>query len=802
MQPNFREILGLLTENAARKQAAANPKVGSAARKESAKAKTSDPKSRDTARKRVERGAKKDASKQKTHKQNPRDSQSKDVLVKEMMLVKTRGGKTHIIYKESFDSSIHTPVSAGSELSIAEAQAAIKTDNFEQTQASKDLFGSIKKPQADEKEGSQKKEAEEKKKKEKQVKEQAEGKKSEPGKQRKVGKKMSEADVMQTLATMDPKQLQTVPFEVRQNYFQLTRQPQKATEFDDLTYDKLSTVIGLDETSNVSFNTQVRNAVLILGRTKAGASIQELLYMTSLKDGLYAQFNKSAFAQAKKILSQIGDGCLQSLVSTTEIPGMEFPSVTAGDVDFGCGNYRFKINTEGEVSISTDSFSQESKAFKQITNMAVNRLFNDPNFIASDKNLQKVLQDIVILQGKVSPILFTNASFDAVKSNPQMMLAMQQMPVTLQDGQEVGPLVDPNGQLNPLASFDNFLSYIEKAGKGYMRGSKTIKGEFLRRLKNLVTTSWLRGDGIRPPELMPTHIVTANGIFPLNNDYLDEVSKKTDVVFKDAGELFAGTKSDLSNQNNKGKKEIARFRTLVEAKGEEAAFEEFTIPTASLRPNQLLADFFNKAVEMDFNMSLVPGLSPKDMSTVEYNTVHLNDKTVKIPVERDPNILSKIFENTDIFFSVLLNEGKNNSDIFAALNESEILEDYEITEIIVNEDENFKKHCVSNMTRRVKEVPQKLENFIEICEKRDYKKEYKNYHGKPEQRKKRSKRVLARRKLEKEGRVHKGDGKDVDHKRPLRSGGGNSRKNLRVRDRSKNRADNGHKKGERHKKHS
>ena len=51
-----------------------------------------------------------------------------------------------------------------------------------------------------------------------------------------------------------------------------------------------------------------------------------------------------------------------------------------------------------------------------------------------------------------------------------------------------------------------------------------------------------------------------------------------------------------------------------------------------------------------------------------------------------------------------------------------------------------------------------------ICEARDYKKEYENYHSKPEQRLNRSKRVLARREMIKNGRAAKGDGKDVDHK--------------------------------------
>lgn len=83
--------------------------------------------------------------------------------------------------------------------------------------------------------------------------------------------------------------------------------------------------------------------------------------------------------------------------------------------------------------------------------------------------------------------------------------------------------------------------------------------------------------------------------------------------------------------------------------------------------------------------------------------------------------------------------------------------------------------------------------------KRDYKKEYENYHGKPAQRKKRSKRVTARRKLEKSGAVSKGDGKDVDHKKPLRNGGSNAKKNLKPRSVKANRSDNGHKKGEKQK---
>ncbi len=71
---------------------------------------------------------------------------------------------------------------------------------------------------------------------------------------------------------------------------------------------------------------------------------------------------------------------------------------------------------------------------------------------------------------------------------------------------------------------------------------------------------------------------------------------------------------------------------------------------------------------------------------------------------------------------------------------------------------------------------------------RDYKKEYQNFQGKPEQLKQRAKRNAARRELEKEGKVHKGDGLDVNHKKPICKGGKNNRSNLEAIPASKNRS--------------
>jgi hypothetical protein len=50
--------------------------------------------------------------------------------------------------------------------------------------------------------------------------------------------------------------------------------------------------------------------------------------------------------------------------------------------------------------------------------------------------------------------------------------------------------------------------------------------------------------------------------------------------------------------------------------------------------------------------------------------------------------------------------------------------------------------------------------------KRNYKKEYADYHGKPEQVKRRAERNAARAKAKQAGKVKKGDGKEVHHTSP------------------------------------
>lgn len=64
---------------------------------------------------------------------------------------------------------------------------------------------------------------------------------------------------------------------------------------------------------------------------------------------------------------------------------------------------------------------------------------------------------------------------------------------------------------------------------------------------------------------------------------------------------------------------------------------------------------------------------------------------------------------------------------------------------------------------------------------------YERYHASPKAKKERAMRNAARREFEAEGKVHKGDGKDIDHKKALSNGGSNDRSNLRVMSVAKNR---------------
>jgi hypothetical protein len=203
----------------------------------------------------------------------------------------------------------------------------------------------------------------------------------------------------------------------------------------------------------------------------------------------------------------------------------------------------------------------------------------------------------------------------------------------------------------------------------------------------------------------------------------------------------------------------------------------------------------------------LPGFSPKDLNTIQYNYVTIGKKTIKIPVEKTELISLELQERINLFVNDILVEALTNNFVLDKLVKSELLTGMEAELLtnpnILNEDSDHMKFIYRDLLERANENPRLLLYVLNaynshLYEKyqRDYKMEYRNYHGKAKQRKERAKRTSARERLMKKGVVKKGDGKDIDHRKPLRNGGSNGINNLRIRKKSENRADNGHKKGE------
>lgn len=779
---NFKDLLKLTEES--RGAADSFRTTGEAMKKERAKASAPDAKAKDAARKRAERA-----------KKTPRSRMSKDQLIREVIAVRTASGRVQLIFKDSFNKEVHTKLNKGETMTVEEAKALTQDSNFEQTGASKLLFGEIKEKEAGEKKAG-KAAPEAAGKKEKQAEEEPEEKPVE--KPEKRAKRLSQEEIFQMMTQMGPEQLAQMPFEIRQQYFMQMRNPPSNNDFDNASFETLSTKFGISTLSSTPYNQQVINALVFLAKLKAGASEQELETYTSLAPNSL-EFTKNAFLQAKKILSQIGEQCIQTLVSTVENGTKSISS--EGGVDMECGDYKFKVSVGGEFSLTTDKFEQGSKNFRGIIANAMNQALSNPETM-KDPKVQQFMNTVQQNGSKYGQQLITRDSFAAAKNDPNLMAQLQQTPVVDGTGRQVGTVVDANGNLNPMASFENYEAEITKTAPSLFKNNKQKTSDFFDSfIKNTLKT-FFRGDNIKAPEAAPNHVLTQNGIFRMTDAYFDEISRTATVSVKPS--KTAITRDNIDNVKKTSLDMMSKYMTMIEAKQEQPSL---FIDRNSINPLQLAMAYIGMNMDFDINASLLPGFSPKDLNAVKYNIVRIGKKTVKIPVERTDNIAQTILGEASIVVNDILIEALSNNFVLSSLVRSQLLTHADVSilgqENLLFEDSSGLKTVYHRLLERVNQNPHLLavvmnqyNTFLYEKNSRDYKMEYRNYHGKPKQRKERAKRTAARERLMKSGKVKKGDGKDIDHKKALRHGGSNGINNLRIRDKSENRADNGHKKGE------
>lgn len=786
---NFKNLLQTLEE--ARSNSEAFSRTGAAIAKERAKSASPDNKAKDAARKRAERA-----------RQIPRDRQPKDQLVKQVIVVKTRDGKLQLIFKDSFNPDIHSKVS-DKELSIGEAKQITADPKFEQTRASVLLFGDVKGKETSKEEKPARKQEGEKRETKGGEQERA------PAKPTKA-RKMSQEELMMSLTQMPPEQLASMPPEIRQEYFKSTRKPISNRDFDNISdsYEKIASTFGINTNTTIPYNQQVLNAFMFLAKIKSGASDQEIQTYTVLSSGAM-EFTKSAFLQAKKLLSQIGDECIQNLMSNPELQRSYIDS--AGSFDMSCGDFKFKISAGGELSLSTKSFDQSNKTFRGYLANSLYKSIQSEMTDPSDEKTQQTMEALTADVIQFGQQLLSKEALKSIQNDPELMQKLQSIDVVDSNGQSKGPMIDENGEINPYASLENYQDLYKKYTKQIVGSIKVNKSKTLENLSSDILKTVVRGDNIVDPMAAPTHVMTANGVFPITDDYIKEISKTVDFDIKPAKDLI--TTSNIETYRPSAATTLKSYRTVIEQKEQKVGLENLLVGKDQIDPIGLITSNILNKYDFDFNASLLPGFSPKDLNTVKYNYVTIGKKTVKIPVlnSETPSVAQTIGECYSYVNDILI-ESLTNNFVLTNLKKSFLINDAEAS--ILNEGEinlyensevveiNLSK-IFENVLERIIEDPSLLYDFHELTfgslaeeSTRDYKKEYRNYHGKAKQRKERAARTKARELMKKKGIVKKGDGKDIDHKKPLRSGGSNGINNLRVRKKSDNRADNGHKKGE------
>ena len=789
----FINLLQKLTEA---KTVGKTAKVGDSIRKDRARSAAPDAKARDAARKRAERS-----------REIPRDKKSKGELLKEIVIVKTRSGRVQIIFKDSYNKNQHELLNK-SDVSIEEARQATKDPKFEQTRASQLLFGNVKEKE--------KSEPRQQKQKEEGSKKAPQKKKDEPKPDENVGEKKSpkgrrltQEEIFQAMSQMDGQQLAQVPFDMRQQFFKMMRKPPTNSDFDNMSYEALSVKFNLSPISNLPYNQQVLNAVMFLAKMKAGAGEQEMqTYGATVPEAI--EFTRPAFLTAKKILSQIGDECIQNLISTVELGTR---SVNAeGAVDMECGAYKFKVSAGGELSLSTTQFDQTNKSFRGLVSSALAQALSNPQVLENDERIKQIMTENGEKASSFSKLLIPDEALPSILQNEKLLKELQNLKLTNEFGQDIGPVIDENGQLNPMASLNNYRSVWTNASKSLFKGSKSSqKSLFKSTIANLILKMNLRGDNLVDPKMAPNHLITVNGVFPLTDNYFAEVSKNSEIDIKPAKDILSS--SNIGNYKPNAAEMLKKFSTIVEEKEENAnvSLKDILVPLEKIDPISLMTQYLSQNNDFMINVSLLPGFTPKDINSVEYNYLNIGKKTIKIPVQNGERIASNSLAESLVIVNDALLESLTNDFVLASLLSSGLINSEEAIvlqeqPVILTEDSNeVLRSIYRNVWHRLVKNPNLIIEFMcQVDEeyKRDYKKEYKNYHGKPKQRKERAARTAARELMIKKGRAKKGDGKDIDHKKALRNGGSKGINNLRVRSRSENRSDNGHEKGEKQKKGS
>ncbi len=323
---------------------------------------------------------------------------------------------------------------------------------------------------------------------------------------------------------------------------------------------------------------------------------------------------------------------------------------------------------------------------------------------------------------------------------------------------------------------------LEELMKELVKQKKILNGgQFEKSLKAALTKYHLTGNNIVDPRANAAFLLTDYGLFQLSNEFISYLSNSStlDIRPKKIFSPVTGRKT----LNSKLPKAIEKYKAIVEQVKEnmnvkEPSKEEVVISLPSMILSAIV-DYF----DFSFRVAISPSekVSTKKIKSNEYNTVLITGKEIKIPVTLDKGdmLTNTIKEDIDRACDILVERNMMTkfvaNGVKGTKNNSEIPEELKmLIATIICDMKNDRK----------KSIVEKLEGYEKKYSKKT------SHH--------RSNRNKARRAAKKKFGAAAIKGKDVDHKdgNPMN----NSPSNLRLRSRGENRADNGHHKGEPHKK--
>ena len=482
---------------------------------------------------------------------------------------------------------------------------------------------------------------------------------------------------------------------------------------------------------------QIENAIILVSRICSGASMQEMQYMQQFENSRFFDFDEEAFDSARKLLSELGEMCFQNLIHINEIQTQSDFS-GSGRTQILCGQNTFKIIT-GKVYIK-ESTSSPNYGMK-LSNVIQTIL---PNIIPQTEPNQENPENPDNIDALINFIMQALTQFSSVLINDENpdINTEEAMRIVSSSGVIQNNTIPDNAKLSKaMSSFSIAIEPLKK-NKKILKNSK-----FAQNLKNALTRYYISGINQLDPRNNASHILTDNGLFIIDDSLIFEYSKKAELNF-----IIKNSEKSSNGRRANGStipKSIEKNRTIVEKVIEEMKpkiKKEDIIVNGIDLVNNVDTIFYQellKVFDIEFSISLNPGnfATTKEKQKNEYNVININDKEYKIPVKMDRGDMSTktIKEHFETIFTLRRNQ----------------------------------KLLAEKLTGHEKHYSKKT-----------------SHH--------RSNRNKARRAAEEKWGKAAIKGKDVDHKdgNPMN----NSPSNLRLRNPSDNRADNGHHKGEPYKK--